>query len=572
MHKARLVVVLGVIAVALFVAVAVFLWLQARSAKGLSLEIQVPEEVRVGMPFDMQVNVTNQSESTLENLQLAITLPEGIAFVGSAPEQTIVYRSLGSLGAGSLTQEVFKLIVVRDENSVKRLEAAVTYSPASVGARFEKSTNQTITVGEAGLALDVVLPTKVFSGEDFEVEIMYENVADIDYTDLRLIIDYPPTFTFRSATLAPDLDNREWSLGGLRSGSDNTFKVTGSLLGPDDALFDLRVRVEGRFLGRLYEIASKTGTVAISPSPLSLAVHVNEAPEYITKTNDVLNYSLTYSNNTDTALRDVVIRAQLVGEMYDFSQLITNGSFRSTDNTITWNASNEPRLATLSVGSAGMVSFQIRTKREYPIRRLSDKNFILKVDAEIESPTVPFFVASERTLGLVRLETKVQGALEVDAQALFRDANAGIVNSGPFPPRVGQPTQYTVHWKLTNFSTDVSNVQVRAFLGPNVQMTGITRTTFGTSSPTYNARTQEVTWDIPFIPATRGVVSSPVEAIFQIEAVPSSSGSYWPLVQETEVRATDAFTGLILRDTDFPLSTALPDDLTVNSSQGIVKE
>lgn len=569
MFKPTAAVIIGVIVIAALIGGGIFFWLQAKSARGLNIELVMPDEVLTGVPFELRAKAANSSSSVLKDARLSLTLPEGIVFLGQSAQKTVEYRDLGNLEAGSLVQESFKLLVTSGKNSIKKLSASVVYLPEKLGARFEKEASQNIAVGISGLQLDVVTPAKVFGGEDFETLITYKNIAPEDFRDLQLIIEYPPTFTFLKSDLPPDVEKREWHLGDLRTGSEGKLKITGNLIGPDDAFFDFRVFIKAKFLGEFYLINSRTATISLSPSPLSLAINLNEDPDFIARPGDVLNYIFNYTNRTDIALHNVVIRAKLVGAMFDFSKLVTNGAFRATDQTIIWNASADPGLLLVPSGGSGSVTLNLRVRSDYPIRRLGDKNFILKVSSEIESPTVPYFVAATKTLGLAKLETKVGGFVDIDTTVFFRDADSGILNQGSFPPRASQPTNYTVHWRIKNYGTDVSNVEVRAFLGPNVRMTGAVKSNFG-AAPIYNESAQEVLWQIPRIAATRGVIDQPPEAIFQIEATPSQAGNYWPLIGITTLKAIDDFTGLEITDADEPVSTRLPDDLTVGSQQGIV--
>jgi hypothetical protein len=260
--------------------------------------------------------------------------------------------------------------------------------------------------------------------------------------------------------------------------------------------------------------------------------------------------------------------------MYDFTYLSSNGTFRSTDNTITWNASNIPSLGTLAPGESGTLDFTLRAKAIYPIKRLSDKNYILKARATIESPTVPNFVQASKTFSLASLETKVGDQLKLATRVYFRDAISGIINKGPFPPKVNQATQFTVHWQLSNYSNDAKEITVSAFLGGNVKFTGSAKASGGSSVPTYNDRTQEVTWTVARIPATVGVISAPLEATFQISGTPSSSdiGAFLPLIQESLVKAVDDFTGMDLNYSNGPVSSQLPDDPTVVNTPGVVQK
>ncbi len=546
---------------------------QGGLAKGLGLELTAPEKILIGVPFDLKINVANSSNNILEEVRLSVNLPEGVAFLGSPATKNVDFRELKTLGEGSLTQQSFKLIALNGENTFKRISASVTYLSGSLSSRFQKESDVDVAIGGYAVPLDIATPQKIFSGENFDTEISYKNSSDTDFNDLRLKIDYPITFNLVKSTLQPDLGNNVWILGGLRKGSEMKFKLTGNVIGPEGSSFEIKAVIQTSFLGQNYDISANIASIAIATSPLSLKISLNNDNDYIAKADDTLSYALNYVNGTDVALRDVIIKAQLIGSMFDFSTLQTAGIFRSTDNTLVWNASNISQLGTISAGQSGSVNFTVKTKSAYPIKRLSDKNFTLKVSASIESPTVPHFVAAEKTFSVTSLETKIAGQTKIDARAYFRDAPSGILNKGPFPPKVNQPTQYTIHWLITNQSTDVKDVEVKAFLGGNVRFIGVSKVTAG-SSPAYNERTQEIIWKIDRIPATTGVISKPTETIFQIEATPSSSdlSRFMPLIGETTIKAVDEFTDVELSERDFSVTTQLPDDPTVSGSQGLVTQ
>ncbi len=549
-----------------------YLAYQARFTQGLQLEISAPEKILIGIPFDLRVNAANNSGGVLENVRLSLALPDGVAFVGSPQSKTIDFRELNNLGAGGLNQQSFKLIALDGENSFKKVTAGAAYLASSLSSRFEKEVSSDISVGGYGITVDIVTPEKVFGGELFDSEISFKNTSDIDFSDLRLKVEYPLTFTMTKATLNPDIGNNVWVLGGLLKGSEMKFKISGSLLGPEGASFDLKATIESTLSGLSYPVSSNTAVITIAESPVAIKILLNNDSEHVAGLSDSLSYRINYTNNTDVGLRDVIVKAQLSGAMFDLTSISSNGVFRSSDNTLTWNAATTPGLQTLAPGKAGSVDFSIRTKSAFPIKRLSDKNFILKVSATIESPTVPHFVGSGKTVSYAVLESKVGGLVDLDARAYFRDAASGILNSGPLPMKVNQPTQFTIHWIITNYSTDIKDVKIKSFLGGNVRMGGIIKSN-GSTIPTYNDRTQEVVWEIPKVPATTGLVAKPLEAIFQVEVTPSAIdlGKDMLLIQDSQLTAIDEFTMLELADKDSGITTQLPDDPTVGG-QGTVTQ
>ena len=547
----------------------IYQYLQSR---GLSMEIKSPAEINIGVPFDLTVNFNNQSRNILKNAQLSLNLPDGAVILGATEAQRVFTENLGDIGIGSLSQKTFRLLIIKDENTIKQFKAFISYGASGIGqARFEERKDFDLRINPAGVSLDLTPPDQVLSGAKFDLKINYHNLSQESFSGLELRLDYPASFSFDSANPKPSEDNNLWKLKDLSPNSDGNIVVSGRLIGPSSSFFNFDAKLYMNILGRRYLINQKSGSVTISPSPLELTLSLNEQENYVARLGDQLVYAIPYKNNSGVGLADVVIKVKLIGDLYNFNTLQSKANFNSITNTLTWNASNLPELKVLSAGDSGMVTFQIRVKDQFPIRRLGDKNFNLKIEAEISSPTVPYYLSAAQTTGLANLETKVAGAVKIETKAYFRDADSGIANRGPWPPKVNQPTQYTVHWLITNYSTDIRNVEIRAFLESGVSWTGKVKGN-ANSLPVYNDRTQEVVWLINKIPATKGVISSPLEVVFQIEAIPNitQAGNYQPLIKETSITAIDDFTETRIQNQATGVTTVLPDDLTVSQIKGIV--
>jgi hypothetical protein len=247
--------------------------------------------------------------------------------------------------------------------------------------------------------------------------------------------------------------------------------------------------------------------------------------------------------------------------------------FNSFNKTLVWDKSTKPELDFLEPGESGTVQVNVGLKNTFPIERLNDKNFTLEVKSKIESPSVPYYLSSNKTTSADFLETKVGGLIIVDAQALYRDAASGIANDGPLPPKVGESTEYTIHWIIRNYSTDVEDTKISAELPEDVEWTGIVKSNLD-SIPLYNEKNREIVWEIGEIEATKGILDSPIEAIFQVEVTPDKSmvDKFHPLLSKTEAEAEDKFTGTTIRSSDISLNTSLIDDQTVGISEGLVVE
>ena len=389
------------------------------------------------------------------------------------------------------------------------------------------------------------------NNEDFEIEINYQNISDIDFSNVELELQYSKSFIFSDADPKPSANNNLWKIGNLAKKSPAKVIVfSGKALGAEQSFFEIKSVLRAEFAGQKYLINEKIISVNIAPSPLFLNISVNDQPNYLAFPNGDLKYKIIARNNSDIGLNDMVIKARLVGEMFDFKSLKTGGFFNSKDNTITWNVANSPELRLFSPNSEGWNEFEIRLKDSYPIKRIGDKNFVLKIEAEISSPTVPYYVASDKTIGFAKSEIKVAGFAVISAEADFL--------KGFSPPKVDKPSTYLIRWAIANYSTDISNIEVKAYLQSGARWLGQAKSNTN-SIPSYNERTQEIIWLIDKIPATKGIISKPIEATFQIEVTPNTIqiGQNLPLLSETTFRAFDEFAKIELKNTAKDLNTQL---------------
>ena len=219
-----------------------------RDRSALNLELEAPEEILTGVPFDLKVNFSNNSGNLIGDVRLSVILPEGAAFFGKDLQKNIDNKPLGNIGDGSLVQETYKVIVIAAEPAVKQFKAAVNYAPASLGSRvrFEKSETIEVESRSAGIQIEMVVPEETVSGEEFSLDIAYRNISDLDFSDLELRLEYPPNFTFAIASLKPDSGNNIWLLGDLRKNSEGKFFVTGNLIGSEDELFEFKAGLSSR--------------------------------------------------------------------------------------------------------------------------------------------------------------------------------------------------------------------------------------------------------------------------------------------------------------------------------------
>ncbi len=555
-------------AVLLFAMAAVYYFFWPKSNGEVSIEFSKLDPVSIGEPFTLEVSASNNGSELLKNAKISLSVPEGVAFVGKSGSARFVEQVIGDMGAGVLTKQSFTLIATGGAQSVKRLEARVTYL-VGVNARvqFEAKESFDLEVGPPAMNVSFEVPEKVFSGQDFDLTIHYENTSGKDFDMLKFKIDYPPVFQFTKSKPQPSRSNTMWDIGPLKRGEKGTIVISGNVLGSDNLYFQFRGTLSTELSGELYPVAVQDANLTVAGSPLSLSVSVQgEGSERIINPGDPLSYLLTFKNNSNVALENITINATFTGEMFDFARSQTTGSFNSVTNTFSWNAGNAAQLRQLGPGESGSVNVFMAVRSDFPIKRVSDKHYTLKVKGRAESPTVPDAQVG-KTIAIAALENKIAGKIALISKAFFRDPS-NVVNAGQFPPHANRPTQYTVHWIIKNYSTDVASIRISASLQSNTRFVKVVKSTLG-AEPKYNPASGEVTWEIANVPATKGLIGQPVEAVFQIENTPAITqvGQYVVLMSPVKLTAEDTFTGVSLTSGDDQTTTQLPWDTTLGQNR-----
>ncbi|MCR4275281.1 MAG: hypothetical protein NUV83_00790 [Candidatus Wolfebacteria bacterium] len=523
---------------------------QYLKTKDFVFEANAPSKVLAGQPFEIKINIENKSKNTMRDSLVDIQIPEGVVGLGKYSDRQVIEENIGTLESGDSYQKSFSLAILDTNDPAKKIDVYFSYLPPNLNTKFEKKQTIEIFADQPAVGLNLSAPQKVFSGEQFEITASYKNLSDHNFSKVRLEMAYPAAFKFKESSPAPTSSNNIW-ITSMPGGIENNVSIKGSIVGPDSIFFDVKAKIFIELEGKEYPLGEKTANLGIASSPLSLSIIPNNDPNFVAFPGDTINYSVSYGNNTEDNLQDAVIKVKVSGVMFDLASYRGNGFFDSNSNTVIWNASQEPGLKNLSQGAKGTVSFSFKTKTIYPIKKLSDKNFSLKAEGEISSPTVPYYISSDKTVGVNSAETKIGGRTEISAYA-------GYNKKGPYPPQVNKPTRYLVHWIIKNYVTDKKDVKIKAVLQSGASWTGTVTANIDTDGlPTYNERTQEVSWDIARVIANKGVIGKPIETTFEIEIAPSISqaNALLPLLSAVQLTASDEFTGLPVNTGADPLQT-----------------
>ena len=537
-----------------------FIFSYTSTSRDVDLEIYSIQDVSRGAPFDVDVSMTNNSGGLIKNAMLTLNLPSGLIDPGSPRDRNFVTEDVGDVVSGNLIKKSFSLVPVDAVGSKETITAVLSYDIAT-GAQFEDRQTQDVSIKDSALKMDIKKPDQILTGSTFSINLDYKNNSSFNFPGLTLEADYPDAFKFDSASIPPASLNNYWQLGALGGNSKGTISISGHLDPSTGTGITMPIKISANFGGQNYPIAEGSVSLVPAASPLSLQILVNKQSDYTANVGDVLNYSIQYQNNSGIALSDAKIKAILTGSMLDLITLKTSGGFDPDSGTLSWDSSNLPGLKMLDPGASGEIDFQVSVKKSFSIRQLSDKNFFIRLNATMNSPSVPYYLSASQTSVSSVVDTKISGMAKLAAQGFFNEADPTIVNKGNLPPKVGQATQYTIHWLIKNFATDVNNVEVKTVLAPGVKWVGGMSANIG-NVPIYDSGDNQVVWNIDRLDATKGILSDQAEAVFQVEATPDNTmvGTPEPLTKTSYLEGTDNFTGVTVSSQSIPVTTAMLDD------------
>jgi len=569
-----IVIVLGII----IVVAAIFWGRSAFNVSKVELSISAPEEISSGEETILTIKYQNNNRVALNDVHIILNYPQGV-FSSDGKQIFQDTRSLGTIGSKAGGEEEFKIRLVGEKGESKNIGVRLDYKPQNINSHFENSNSLRIEINKTLISLNIEGSEKVVAGQRVSYLIEYENKTDEDINDLKINLEYPDEFQFKNAESAPksQKENNVWENISLKANEKKSIVLNGVLNGQEMENKVIRGSIGKMENENFLQYGKSEFITQISAAPIILEVKVNEISDNC-KINigQQLRYKISFRNNTDVALRELILKAYLKDSVFDVKEIDLNdqGFFDSRNNVITWSGADVEGLVLLEPNQSGSVDFSIPVKKSLPIFNFNDKNFAANLIAEIQTLTVPAKFAGTELKFEKELSCKINSQLTLNTKAYYYDPSPGIFNTGLIPPKVENLTTYTVHWIVSNTSNDLDNVQVKATLPQGISWTNYQINKSNKGQVSHNERTKEIIWDLGRIAAGVGVTMSPYELIFQIGLTPSINqiGQTPILINESTISGKDLFTEISLNNSTSLIDATLPDDSRVGSSDGRISQ
>jgi len=518
------------------------------SSQNVEMNIIGPLSIKGGEEFQLQLQIVNNNDVPLESSGVTVEFPNGTRSSGDiANEMSRLDKSFGSISPHQVINETIRAVLFGEENSVQTISATLTYRLPGSSALYQKPTVFKLKIDSAPVALSIESADEATSGDEITIDVQVESNTGRLIPGLRLKLNYPPGFTFVSASPLP-INGRDdlWSLGDVSASSTRQIKITGVLTGQEndvkafEAVAGVAVANQSEDIGLIYN--SLFQTIELKRPFIGLAIMVGDSSDEIVAIDGdkPIRATFIWSNNTDSKLTDCVLTAVLSGVINRRTvDVDTSGVYFSDNNSVIWNPTSKSRFKVLDPGDSGSVTFVFSSM---PL--VSSSGVLKRPSIKIDSRFTCNKVGESDSKGLLlSAEESREMHVNSDAQlsSSLRYFTGPFNNIGPFPPVADMDTSYTVIWSLTNSSNDILGGNVRAMLPQNA--TWLSKQT-GDGTVSYDPESGEVVWQVETLKAGVGYDSPVRQVAFQFSLRPAVTdiGSFTNAIGSATFTGIDDFT------------------------------
>lgn len=517
-----------------------------------------------GDELPLQVEITNNNNASLQLADLVVEYPRGaqddVSDVIRLPRDTI-----GTIGAGQTVTRNVNVTLFGDEKSIRNVKVTLEYHPEGSNAIFTKDVQYPVTISSAPLSLTINAPATATADQEISFSVTASLNTTLPAGSTMLQITYPNNFVFDSAAPAPvvtGIGGAVWDLSTLTQTAPVTIAVKGKLVGQDgdQQVFHVYAGTtsptDKSHIDVVYNSLLQTMTITKPFLEAHILVDNQDLPTYSASGGNKVHAQVSWVNNLSTRITDAQIIVNLSGNAFDKTAVSSlDGFYDSENNRIVWDKNTNQDLASIEPGATGNVTFDFTPISLIGVSNIKDPQVALDLSIQGSQP------AQGSNFGDVNNFSKKIVKIMSD----FQIATSAEFGTGALPPKAEKQTTYNVTWTLSNSANTITQAQARAVLPIYVNWVG----PLGGSTAenvTYNATTREVIWNIGTVRPNTGFNSNR-EATFTISLKPSLSqvGSTPQLMKDVNLTGSDAFAGVLIKNSAHPITTLLSNDPSFKS-------
>lgn len=530
-----------------------------------------------GEELPLQINITNKNSLSLDLVDLVIEYPKSAAMENKQDIER--YRqSLGSIPSGAVRSENVKLVLFGEQGSSRQIKISIEYRVEGSNAIFIKDKFYDVNISSTPIDLSIDSPTEISPNQDVVLNLKTTLNGTKTAPNMLLRLDYPAGFQFVSAKPAPSFGNNAWSLGDLAPGIERSITVVGKMIDVFDGeqkTFRLwageQSKADKSLIGIIFNSIDHTLIIKRAFIEAKLFINGVYQREYASDTKTPISGQIRWTNNLDTKINDLEIRAKITGNVINEKNISTeSGLYNSIEDTIIWDKNSLSDFKEVNPGESGTVSFSIMPSSLFA----SSGGLIIDPSLNIDISIAGKQAADGGSMNVIKNgESKIVRIIsDVGFANKILYYSGPFPNTGPIPPKAEQETTYTVIWNVTNTSNNISKAKITSTLPPWVRFAGTVAP--GSEDLNYNSATKEIVWNIGNLRRGTGITEMEKEVAFQIILLPSMSqvGSTPILINDAVLTGHDDFANVSVRVNKYSLNTQLANDGSLPPGGGRVAE
>lgn len=537
------------------------------SGSNISIDVKGPFAVGGGEELPLSIAITNQNSVPIQSATLIIEYPQGTQSVAEPGKELFRDRkSIDRIGAGQVVNVDTKALVFGEENEEKEVKVSVEYRVEGSNATFYKDAPPLrFKINSSPVVLSIEAVDQISSGQEAEFELKIRSNSPTSLTNLLIHAEYPSDFDFTTSDPKPASGENSWLIEELKPEEEQVITLSGMVVGNKDEVkvfnFTAGVPSERNELELASVFTAQSHEIKIEESFVSLSMRVNGSTDEsaVVNSGNAGSVSISFTNTLSYTIYDAKIEVELSGNALDKSKVFASGGFyNSSAGNIVWDKNTTASLSSIPPGGTRSVSFTVTPAVS------TSRTPQISLELNVKGKRVAENNVSEELIGAISRDIKVASVAQLTSQGLY--SIGPFSNSGPVPPVAEEVTEYTVMFTVTNGSNSATDATVEATLP--LYVTWLNQTNTSRGSFTYSPSNRLITWKIGDLDAGKSESGA-----FQISFLPSVSqvGSIPSLVTEQRFKATDRFTGTVLRSTAPNVTTELELDPDKDAQDGRVK-
>ncbi len=363
----------------------------------LGLSVLASNSVRVGEKTLFEVVISNRSRSqSLKEVSLTVRADDGTV-LSNSPNSALIQKEVGDLAPETDFKELIPVVFWGKSMEQRIVEVTARYRYENQSVKIEKTVSWEPVIANSGASLAISLPQEAISGENFSGYFTFKNVAGKTFESSKLVLEPPQDLSFSfidpKNSSQDSSGNYVWQNLNLEPQKEQRVNFKASVAGGDNAGKVLKAVFKVPVRNKDIVVSETNEDIVIVANPLSLAVVLNGTREHSPSPGENLRYQISFKNNYNVVLKDIVIAADFADPWFELASLkLDSGFYSSKNKKITWNGGNTPQLLALNPGESGNVQIYLNIKNSYP---KSGINNILKVSVEISAANKPGAIGTE---------------------------------------------------------------------------------------------------------------------------------------------------------------------------------